>query len=372
MAHLPKYRRHKSSNRGFVEHKKKRHYLPGEYNSTESIQAYRLFISDVLLTRDQTASIAEIKRKISGLTVGEVAVDFLNWAQVEFGIGPRSTYNHYRNAVAVLVARFRSHRINEITPRDLQLLQTDMVGKTDRAGKPWSRRYVNEHTQRIKRVFKWAVQNSLCEANVYYALQTVEGLRRGRTSAPESAKVSPACWETQVLPVVHHARPVIRAMIMVQWYTGARSGSLCQATPGQFVYRENVLLWNPRHKTEHLDREICLPLGPRAQHWIAPYLQRDSNAFCFNPQEGRNGSNRRYNDHYAVWTYRQAIKRVQEKVGVPPWTPHQLRHARGQLVRDKYGVEAAQSVLAHDSLDATQIYAERALATAIRISQEIG
>jgi integrase len=54
------------------------------------------------------------------------------------------------------------------------------------------------------------------------------------------------------------------------------------------------------------------------------------------------------------------------------WHPHQLRHTAGTAIRKKYGVEIAQVILGHATLDATEIYAERDVARAIKIVREIG
>jgi len=54
------------------------------------------------------------------------------------------------------------------------------------------------------------------------------------------------------------------------------------------------------------------------------------------------------------------------------WSPNQLRHSRATIIREKYGIEAAQVVLGHAEVETTQIYAERDFAAAARIMSEIG
>jgi integrase len=60
------------------------------------------------------------------------------------------------------------------------------------------------------------------------------------------------------------------------------------------------------------------------------------------------------------------------KTAIPSWHPHQLRHTRGTEIRRRYGAEAAQVVLGHATLDATEVYAETNLGIAETIMQEIG
>jgi site-specific recombinase XerC len=59
-------------------------------------------------------------------------------------------------------------------------------------------------------------------------------------------------------------------------------------------------------------------------------------------------------------------------VGVPVWSPNQLRHARATELRRNYGLEAAQTVLGHREADVTQLYAERDFELAKQIMQAVG
>jgi integrase len=54
------------------------------------------------------------------------------------------------------------------------------------------------------------------------------------------------------------------------------------------------------------------------------------------------------------------------------WTPLQLRHAAATLIRARFGLEAAQTVLGHAKADVIQVYAERDLAKANSVMAEIG
>jgi integrase len=54
------------------------------------------------------------------------------------------------------------------------------------------------------------------------------------------------------------------------------------------------------------------------------------------------------------------------------WHPHQLRHTAATELRKEFGLEAAQVVLGHKTLRVTEIYAQKNLAAAQRIMQQIG
>jgi site-specific recombinase XerC len=85
---------------------------------------------------------------------------------------------------------------------------------------------------------------------------------------------------------------------------------------------------------------------------------------------------------YDSVSYLRAIRRAQERIRKqqaadgkhmdPLWTPHQLRHARGTLVRAKHGLEAAQAALGHARMDSTQIYAQRLRESARAVALDMG
>jgi integrase len=54
------------------------------------------------------------------------------------------------------------------------------------------------------------------------------------------------------------------------------------------------------------------------------------------------------------------------------WHPHQLRHNAATRLRKEYGLEAAQVILGHKTLEVTEIYAEKNVAAAMRIMAEVG
>lgn len=61
-------------------------------------------------------------------------------------------------------------------------------------------------------------------------------------------------------------------------------------------------------------------------------------------------------ERYATQPVRVAIQRACEKAGVPVFTPHQLRHLAGTLVREPYGVDVARALLGHSIASMTEIY----------------
>ena len=79
------------------------------------------------------------------------------------------------------------------------------------------------------------------------------------------------------------------------------------------------------------------------------------------------GYSPRAGDQYDSATYRRAILRACKAAGVPPWTPHQLRHSAGTEIRAMYGVEEARLMMGHRSLKAAEVYARADLEKIARV-----
>ena len=55
----------------------------------------------------------------------------------------------------------------------------------------WCRTSINRHLGRLKTIFRWGTQEELVPGDVYHALQSVGGLKKGRCAARESKPVRP-------------------------------------------------------------------------------------------------------------------------------------------------------------------------------------
>ena len=148
-----------------------------------------------------------------------------------------------------------------------------------------SRSVCNGYTKRIWRLFRCGVENELVPADVYHALQAVKGLRKGRSPARETERIQPVEVEhvEACLPLV--SAPV-QAMIRLQLLTGMRPGEVVQMRPGDVRRDGKVWVYRPqRHKTDYRDHERQVPLGPRAQEILTPFLERGENTFLFSPKD---------------------------------------------------------------------------------------
>ncbi len=266
-----------------------------------------------------------------------------------------------------------------------------------------ARTTVNQRVRCIRRVFKWAVSEELVPASVLHALQSVEGLRCGRSAARETAPVRPVP-EADVEAVLPFLCPIIRAMVQLQRLTGMRSGELCLLRACDVETSGEVWLFQPsRHKTTHLGHNRLVRIGPKAQYLIRPLLLLDAKAYLFSPrraqterQAARRATRqtkvqpsqqkrakrypqRRPGERYDTRSYYRAVLygiRGAVKAGVLDegcrWHPHQLRHNYATSVRKEFGLDAARAVLGQRSLAIADTYAEIDDALAGRVAARLG
>jgi integrase len=369
---IPKYCRHSTRDLAFVTWKRKRYYLPGKYDSPQSQAAYKAFIRQVV-TVDHACEPPSSK----SLTVAGLIMAYLDHAAARYSSGSRTEYANAKYALGPLLKSEHGPVFaTEFGPRRLKAYRNALVPKH-------SRGYINQQLAKIRRAFKWAASEELIPVAVYQALATVPGLRAGETEARETSKRRPVSW-VDVEPVLLELSPEVADMVRIQWHTACRSGSLCRATSTQFDRLDPELwLWRPRHKTELAGRELIIPIGPLCQKILRPYVdQNAADVYLFSPRAQR--ANRRYGKRYTSTTYYQAIRRAIERVNakrlladpeaklLEPWFPHQLRHSKGQMIRERFGIEGAQAHLGHDSMEATEIYSARRLELAKQIALETG
>ena len=127
---------------------------------------------------------------------------------------------------------------------------------------------VNAKCTRIRRMFKWAVENELVPASVLHGLQAVHALKRGRTTAAESDPFQPVARGVvdDTLPIL---RPLIADMVKLLLETGMRPGELVIIRVCDIDMSWSVWLYRPAsHKTARHGRERIVPIGSRGQEII--------------------------------------------------------------------------------------------------------
>ncbi len=391
---MRKYRRQRKRDApdvGFVEHRKKRKYFPGRYGSQKSREAYARWIAEHITSQPD---IVRSVQSVAGLVLA-----YLRFARGYYRPGRDSEFHHLRRALDRVAGLYGSLPASQFGPVALETIQRCFVADGH------ARTYVNQQINRIRRCFRWGVRKQLIKPDVLVGLTAVDGLKRGRTEARECDKIKPVPWE-DVQPVFEFVSPVVAAMIQAQWFIGVRPSNVCNLRPAELDRTEDVWVFRAlQHKNDFRGQLLVVPVGPKAQAVLAPFLDRPDDAFCFSPRESaqwqsqqraaarktphtpsskanKRSEFRHLRESYTRNGYHQAINygiakvnRFRQQRGQEPlaeWNPGQLRHGRGTEIAHQYGIEAARVTLGHATLDATQIYAERDFQLAARIANETG
>jgi len=231
------------------------------------------------------------------------------------------------------------------------------------------------------------------------ALQTVQSLPAGRGLARETDDVGPVAnrW---VWAVVAAARSPVAAMIQLQYWTACRPGEACSLRPGDIqtvLDGERLKVWRwrpPEHKMAWRERQTkrgrkTILIGPAAQKVIRPFLGRELEAHCFSPLEAEReryaacsthrhqevrvpATGRRVGTVYTESSYANAIRYACRKLGIPEWSPNQLRHNALTRLGNQFSDDLARVVAGHASVDTTEIYLERELDKAAAVMARVG
>ncbi len=138
---------------------------------------------------------------------------------------------------------------------------------------------INKRVRRIRRVFEWAVANEVIPNGVNESLRTVDGLKRGRTDAPESKRV--ACVPgSHIDAIKRFVLPPVWAMIQLQRYAGMRPGEVVTMRGNEIESTGEICLYQPRkHKNAHRGQSRVVSLGPKAQRVLRPWMSTTGDLF---------------------------------------------------------------------------------------------
>ncbi len=394
----PKYRKHRASGQAVVTLYGRDCYL-GPHGTKASRIEYDRRIGE-WLAAGRPSRMPSVQNDI---TVVELAAAYRKYAKayyVKHG-KPTDTIYQVNRATEIICERYGRTNANEFGPLAFKAFKADLVGRN------MSRCTVNHMLSTIRRMFRWGVTEELVHPTVLQALVAVPNVPKGRNEARELPPVPPvADWVVdETLP---YTPSIVADMVRFQRLTGARPGEVCIIRPCDVDTSGEVWsFWPGEHKTEHHDQDRVIFVGPQGQEVLRPYLLRDKTAYCFVPAEAEKKRNalRRENrqtpmtpsqanrqprgnprwrpgSRYTTDSYRRAVGRAIERANrdrakkdqdpLPHWFPNQVRHTTGSDVRKTYGLEGAQVVLGHANANVSQIYAERDLARARQIMQEVG
>ncbi|MEX2186171.1 MAG: site-specific integrase [Pirellulales bacterium] len=384
---LPKYRCHKASGQAIVTLAGKHHYL-GPHGTKASRLEYDRLIGEWITKGKPNAG----ERCRTDLTINELLAAYLRFATGYYPTGSSGEMNGIKRAMRPLREAYGRIRVSEFGPLALKAVRQRMIEMG------WVRTSVNHQIQRVRRFFKWGVENELVPASVLHALQAVPGLKFARTEAAESEPIKPVP-ESHVDAVITKVSGPVAAMIELQRLTGMRSGEVVIMRACDIDMSGRVWVFRPDdHKNKWRGHQRFVYLGPKAQGIVRRFLKTQTDAYLFSPADAvaeratarsrnrktpmscgnRPGSNRRVTprkkpgNRYDVASYRRAIVYGIKLAGVPAWHPHQLRHNHATMVRRQYGLEVARILLGHKTAAVTEIYAEADQQKAVEIAAKIG
>jgi len=408
---LPSYRLHKRSGRAVVQYRPffgtSPHYLKGLYNSPESRLEYeqiRARIAAHIILKTPAP-----KRSSDELCIADLLVEYFRFAMTHYSGRGASQYQHMHSAAEPLRELFASLNVSEFGPLKLaecrdyfrtlhvrRPLRSD--GKSKR--EPCTRTGINQRVQRIKRIFRWGVSQEIVDATTLVALDSLDGLRKGKDAAPETQRKRPVDW-IDVSQTLAWLSPQVATMVKVQWLTGMRSAELTLLRACDIDSSDSIWVYAPlQNKNDWRENppEKLICIGPRAQRLLRRYLPDDPQTFVFQPsvslaeqsairarerctkhtpsslawKRKPRTTNERYDSHAYGAAITRAIKRANHNgLSIPNWSPHLIRHSRATIIRSQYKIEGAQAILGN-TLKATEIYAEKSIALAIQIASETG
>ena len=411
---IPSYRRHKPTGQAVVTLASRDIYL-GKHNSAASRAEYNRLIAE------WTANNGALpKHQAKDLTISELAAGFMRHAE-RYYRAPNgketsevANFNPIMRRLKTLYGRTRAA---DFGPLALKAVRQQMIDAR------LARATVNKGVNRIRRVFKWAVENQLIEPSVLHGLQAVAGLQYGRSGAKEVLPVKPVP-DAFVDAVLDHVSRPVAAMIELQRITGMRSGEVTIMRACDINTGGKVWLFTPEtHKTAWHGHVRNIYLGPKAQAIVRPFLKADLAAYLFSPADAEAERNerrfgvfspdrktkvypselrsrelrrqarkgRKHRQRYTPDTYLRAViygiegtnraRLAEAKAAgieadqvelVPHWHPHQLRHNAATSLRREHGIEVARIILGHRSAAITEVYAEVDHTRAIDVMGEIG
>ncbi len=396
---LPKYRKHRASGQAVVTLGGKDFYL-GPHGSKTSIREYDRLIAEY------TAR-GRVLQTDDALTIKELLLGYVRHARKHYrkhGVATghfdsqKPTIRLFRDMYGDLLAtdfgplKLKAFRLTLSKPREMRFGDRVEVRTA-------TRRYVNNQVDIIKRIFRWALSEELVPADLVTALASVSGLQAGRTDLPEGKPVLPVT-DDDVQAVLPHLTTTVAAMVQVQLFTGMRPNEVIQMRPTDVDTSGEVWTYTPpKHKTEHHGRPRVIPIGPKAQAILRPFLDRDPTRFCFVPRESveqaqarkharrvtpigqgnRPGSSRAKHRSkppsettFTNDSYRRSINRACDLAGIARWSPNRLRHSAATKIRSQFGLEQARVILGHSQTMVTEIYAERDLNQALEVAKIVG
>jgi integrase len=297
------------------------------------------------------------RRPASGPTVADVCRRFRAYAAGYYGPNAKVM----NPAVDGVERRAGTLPAADFGPAELRAVRNEFVARGCLIS------YVNDQAKRVRLMFKWAAGEGIVPPATWLALTAVANLKRGRGACRERPPRGPAPADAVAAVLADRRLPAaVAGLIRLQLATGMRPGEACGMRAGDVDRSAEPWAYRPPgHKGTWLGREKVIYLGPRARAVVGPrlHLLARADGPLFTTRRGTAISTDRYG---------RQVARACVRAGVAHWSPHQLRKARSQEVRDAEGAEAAAAVIGDDVAVTLKHYARSGEALARRVAEESG
>lgn len=368
----------------------------GPTGSEEARQAYARLVAE-LSAGKPASSPAERRKTDTGPTVADVLCAWWLHAEQRYSAKGREL-EQFRISLRPLERLYgdtpaREFRAKHLETVLLAMAQGSWLNAEERASyearcipAAWSAGVCNRRLVRIRTLWKWAEKEELVPGGSYNHLLTVSGFAKNDQRVRHREKRKPPTWD-QTRAVARHCPASVRAILLLHWWSGMRSEEVRTLRVGDVDTSAAVWLYSPRqHKTQHLDQQRIIPLGPKAQAVLRPWLERarqhGPDAYVFPPEPGprrrrKDGSEglRPPYDHrrcYSDQSYPRAVARAAAKAGVEGYWPYGNRHAFRMRIGREMGDEAARATLGHKHISTTEHYGARDLDLASEAARRLG
>lgn len=391
MKRTPKLCHHKGTSRGYsTDPQTKKEIWFGPWGDPKTKQAYLRWVSE-LLTQDVMPRVAPANDPVVADLVNAFIKHAISYYRDPVTGKPTSQLGVIKSALRELDL-YLDIKIKDFKPSVLLAVRAAIVNRDimpQSEGTPKKKlciSSVNNAIVKIRQMFKLGVGWELVPVEVYQALACVQHLN-WRTAPtlrnPDKITAVPLIYFALIMP---HLKPLYQAILKVHISTGMRVKELCsmrwsemtEVEPGLWCYSPS------EHKNSHrgddrkvymrpdlieLMRSVRKPLWDDDAVWCQRGVGRHAgySGMITTDSYARaiEGAQKRYNAgrtkiNQGARTDKKKIEQASEKrKPMEHWTPLQIRHTYATQVRRTHGLEGAQAVLGHSTLDATQIYAEK-------------
>lgn len=328
----PRPHHHKPSGQDRVQYRGRDYYL-GPHNSAKARQAYVDLIRRLEGEQDAKAPVRP--------TVADVVAAWGVHAIETYG--PDSPeVREFEYVTEAALSLFAALPADEFDVDHLEQVRDALLAAK------LCRNVVNRRIVRFRTLWRWAERRKLAPKGSWANLRTLPALRRGERGARETKKVAPAEWAV-VEAVCAKASESVRALLLVQWYTGARPGELFLLRVGLLKVEGDLAVYSPeKHKNAWRGQDRAVFFGPRALAAVKGLVDgKHADDLVFPNRDGGPFTRR---------TYGRAVARAAAKAGVKLHV-YSLRHSFKQRAARELSLDAARAAMGQASMSSTEKYA---------------